>query len=252
VTAAAPPRAVAHLWRRLALPTPASDLFDPALAAGLPEPARRWLVHSISPGTPMRHAVELEMRGSIRLGAWRPFTARQVLAPGAGFVWAATARFAGVPVNGYDRYSDGTGEMRWRLAGLVPVVTADGPDVALSGAGRLAGECVLVPTAFRRAIWADGPDQDTATVTWTVDGRTDSAELRVGPAGELTSVLMQRWGNPLGEPYGRYPFGVHLSEERSFGGITIPTVLRAGWFWGTPREADGDFFRARITSATWR
>jgi hypothetical protein len=252
VTAAAPPRAVADLWRRLAAPTPAPDPFDLALADGLPAPARRWLAHSIRPGTPLRQAVEIEMRGSIRLGAWRRFTARQVLAPGTGLVWAATARVAGLPVTGYDRYSDGTGEMRWRLAGLIPVVTADGPDVDLSAAGRLAGEGVLVPAAFRRASWADGPGPDTATATWNVDGHTDVAELRVGPAGELRSVLMQRWGNPLGEPYGRYPFGVDLSEERTFDGVTIPTVLRAGWFWGTAREADGLFFSARITSATWR
>jgi hypothetical protein len=54
------------------------------------------------------------MRGHIRLGGWRPFTAQQVLAP-SGFVWAATARVAGLPVTGFDRYSSGTGQMRWRL-----------------------------------------------------------------------------------------------------------------------------------------
>lgn len=254
-TAAAPPRAaraVAEVWRRLAAPTHAPGQFELALAAELPEPARRWLGHSVLSGTPLWQAVEIEMRGSIRLGAWRPFTARQVLAPASGYIWAATARFTGLPVVGYDRYSDGTAEMRWRLGGLVPVVTEDGPDVTLSAAGRLAAEGVVVPTAFRHAEWAAAPDPDSAIATWTVGEHRESVELRVGPAGELRSVVMQRWGNPLSGPYGRYPFGVELSEDRTFAGVTIPTVLQAGWFWGTPRQDDGEFFRARITSAEWR
>jgi len=52
--------------------------FDPAATAGLPEPARRWLSHAIAPGTPLWSRAELTMRGHIKLGRWRPFTARQV------------------------------------------------------------------------------------------------------------------------------------------------------------------------------
>ena len=92
------------------------------------------------------------------LHAWRDppgrlatSVARQVLAPPRGFVWAATARFIGIPVIGFDRLSSGSGQMRWRLGGLVPVVSATGPDVTRSAAGRLAGETVLVPTTSRAA-----------------------------------------------------------------------------------------------------
>jgi hypothetical protein len=42
------------------------------------------------------------MRGTIRLGTWCRFTATQVLAPPDGYTWAATARFLGLPVVGYD------------------------------------------------------------------------------------------------------------------------------------------------------
>jgi hypothetical protein len=31
------------------------------------------------------------MHGQIKLGRWRPFTARQVLTPPDGYIWAATA-----------------------------------------------------------------------------------------------------------------------------------------------------------------
>ena len=75
--------------------------------------------------------------------------------------------------------------------------------------------------------------------------------LRIGPAGELLDVRMQRWGNPNGEPFGRYPFGVTMQQESTFAGITIPSVFRAGWWWGSDRQPDGEFFRARITDAVF-
>jgi hypothetical protein len=52
--------------------------------------------------------------------------------------------------------------------------------------------------------------------------------------------------------YDRYPFGVTVEEESTFSGITIPSTFRAGWWWGTDRQQEGEFFRARITAATFR
>src|SRR5438067_4432369 len=110
----------------------AAETFDPAAITGLPEPARRWLGHAIAPGTPLCSSVELTMHGQIRLGRWRPFTARQVLAPPDGYLWAARVRLAGLPVTGYDRLGPGAGEMRWRLLGLLPVLNESGSDVTRS------------------------------------------------------------------------------------------------------------------------
>jgi hypothetical protein len=222
------------------------------MAAGLPEPARRWLTHAIEPGTPLWESVILTMQGEIRIGSWRPFTARQVLAPPRGFIWAATARLFGLPVTGFDRYSAGSGQMNWRLGGLVPVMTAVGPDVTRSAAGRLAGETALLPTAFRAATWAPGPGDDRAVVTWRIGDEEEQAELHVGADGRLLGLVMQRWGNPDGVPFGRYPFGVAFEDEQTWSGVTIGSTLRAGWWWGTDREADGEFFRARITGADFR
>ncbi|HEX8489085.1 MAG TPA: DUF6544 family protein [Propionibacteriaceae bacterium] len=221
------------------------------MVAHLPEPAQRWLTHAIAPGTPLATSVELRMSGQIRLGAWRPFTARQVLAPPDGFVWAATARVAGLPVSGFDRLSSGAAEMRWRLLGLIPVLTAAGPDVTTSAAGRLAAEGTLLPTVFPAATWtAAGTDQVTAT--WQIGGHRESVELHLGERGELRQVLIQRWGNPNDSPYGRYPFGVSVEAEGTFAGITIPSRLTAGWWWGTERQPEGEFFRAQITGAVFR
>ncbi|HEX5297127.1 MAG TPA: DUF6544 family protein [Streptosporangiaceae bacterium] len=112
--------------------TVTGETFDPAMISGFPEPAHRWLRHAIAPGTPLWASVELTMHGRIKLGRWRPFTARQVLSPPGG-----------------------------------------------------------------------------------------------------------------------YPFGVRVEDEACFDGITIPSVLRASWWWGTERQHEGEFFRAEITGAVF-
>lgn len=244
-------RPVRGEWQLLAAATPEPAAFGPAVTAGLPEPARRWLAHAIPPGTPLWRTAELVMRGTIKLGGWRPFTARQVLAPPEGYIWAATARLMGLPVTGYDRLSSGSGQMRWRLLGVIPVLAADGPDITRSAAGRLAGEVALVPTTFQQARWEQA-DGDTVIASLRIGDDTETARLRIGTDGRLVEILVNRWGNPDGAPFRRHTFGVSVQAESAFGGITIPSRFRAGWWYGTGRQEEGEFFRAHITAAVFR
>lgn len=238
-------------WTRLAT-TSADGIFDSLeLPHYLPGPLRRWLTYSIAPWTPLAGAARLEMTGEIKLGPhWHHFHADQLLAPGRGYVWAATTHLAGIPVVGFDRYSDGTGEMRWRLAHILPVMSAEGDDVTASAVGRLAGELALLPTAYQTAIWtyADAPDRFVGHMS--IDGRHEDVTFHIAGSGRLREVRSSRWGNPLGEPYGRYPFGVACYGRETFDGITVPRDITAGWFIGTDRWADGTFYRARTTRLT--
>jgi hypothetical protein len=109
------------------LQPPAPGRFGAAELEGLPEPVQRHLAKAIAPGTPLATSARLRMRGRIKVGRWLPFRAHQVLNPHHGFVW--TARAAGV-IAGSDRYVEGTGGLDWKLAGLVTVARAQGPDVA--------------------------------------------------------------------------------------------------------------------------
>ena len=238
-------------WEHLARPTHSPARFYPSLLAEFPESARRWLTHAVAPGAPLARGVILQMEGRIRVRRWLPFEATQIIVPPEGYVWAARARFGPFSIRGYDRYSDGVGAMRWRLAGKIPLVTMDGPDVDRSAAGRLAAEAVWVPTML---LGPDvklraGPDADTTTAGWSIGPHTLSTDIHLDPAGAPRSVNMMRWGNPLGEPFGDYRFGADLDDEATFDGITIPTHIRAGYFHGTQRWSEGEFFRAQITEA---
>ena len=42
--------------------------YDPAMVAGLPEPARRFFNFAIEPGTPIKTVVEITMVGELSLG----------------------------------------------------------------------------------------------------------------------------------------------------------------------------------------
>lgn len=256
---AVPPeaRAVADVWTRLATPTAAPALFDPLLLTALPDPVQRWLTCAIAPGTPLRETVVLAMSGRILISVWRPFTARQVLAAGRGYIWAATARFGPLPVRGYDRYNDATGEMRWRLAGLIPVASAQGPDITRSAAGRLASELVLTPAAaLAGGVQWEALDSASARATITIDGVQHAVTITVGADGTLTAVEIPRWGPSVDgdDAYTLRRFRVVCTGEVTFGGFRMPAHIRAGWDLrdtGAYDDTDGAFIAYDITGATF-
>jgi hypothetical protein len=81
-------------------------------------------------------------------------------------------------------------------------------------------------------------------------GRTAPRPICVSyPAGRLLAVTVRRWGKPDGHPWGEYPFGGSVAEERAFDGMKVPTRMTVGWFYGTKRAAKEEYFRLNITRA---
>jgi hypothetical protein len=221
--------------------------FSNAELDGLPEPARRHLAAAIAPGTPLAVSARLEMRGSIKVGRWLPFRARQVLNPHRGFVWAARA--AGV-VAGSDRCVDGVGGMDWKLAGLVTVVHAEGPDVSRSAAGRAGAEAVWVPTALlpRFGVRWSAAGADRVTARYRSGETPLEVSYRLDGDGRIVSLVFDRWGDPGGSgAWAWHPFGGEITGYRSFGGVSVPSAGRFGWFYGTDQWPSGEFFRYRLT-----
>ena len=231
----------------------ASPRFFPGDADHLPEPVRRWLTYAIASGSALRTTVELDMHGEIRLGAWRTFSALQRLALDGGFVWAATARLLGLPIVGFDRYTRATGEMRWRLLGLIPVMSSATDDVTRSAAGRHAGELILAAPAVAldpRVTWR-AVDADVGTARIRADRDSHEITITVSEDGRLTEIAMKRWGDPDGDGFGNHAFGASLDGELCFGGFAIPRDVTAGWHYGTDRWTDGQFIRYTIDDARY-
>jgi hypothetical protein len=236
----------ADIRRQLTQP-PAPAGFSEAELDGLPPAVRRHLQAAIAPGTPLATSARLEMRGQLKLGRWLPFWAEQILAPHQGFHWAA--RVAGV-IGGFDQYLDGRGELRWKLLGLVPVMRADGPDVARSAVGRAAGEAMWLPTALlpRFGVQWEAADDRHITARFSLDGSEVDLQYLLAEDGRIRSVVFDRWGDPdRSGAWGWYPFGGEVTGYRSFGGVKVPSAGRIGWFYGTNRWSEGEFFRFQLT-----
>lgn len=226
---------------------PVPAVFTEAEVAGLPEPVRRHLTSAIAPGTPLAVAARLRMRGSIKIGRWLPFHARQLLAPQRGSVWRA--RVAAL-IAGSDHYAAGRGGMDWKLAGLIRLVHAEGADVSRSAAERAGAEACWIPTVLLPrwgAVWS-AEDDTHVGVTHTVDGRVVRTRYELTPDGHIRSFVFDRWGDPgnMGS-WGLHPFGGEITGQATFAGLTVPAAGRVGWFFGTDRWAEGEFFRYRIT-----
>jgi hypothetical protein len=229
-----------------ALAVPADGSVTATEFEGLPEPVRRYLRTSIPDGTPLARSARLTMRGSIKLGRrWFRFRAREILTPHLGFVWAA--RTAGV-ITGTDRLVEGRGAMDWRLAGVIPVVRAQGPDVTRSAAGRIAGEAVWIPTAMlpRFGVTWDALDDHHATAGREADGIGLEIHYLFDDDATVRAVWLDRWGDH-GTGFGLATFGHETVRTATLGGVTIPSAGRAGWFYGTDRWDQGEFFRYELT-----
>jgi hypothetical protein len=215
---------------------------------GLPGPVRRHLAAVIAPGAPLARTARLQMRGQIKIGRWVPFRAQEVLTPARGFVWRARA--AGLLV-GYDHYANGHGGMDWKLAALLRVVHAEGRDVSRAAAERAGAEAFWLPTALlpRFGVTWSATDDKNITAHLAVDGYRVDVEYRVERHGFVESLVFQRWHEPdANGVWATAPFGGDLNAYRTFGDVTIPSAGTFGWFYGTDRWPEGEFFRYEITA----
>ncbi|WOD39632.1 DUF6920 family protein [Nodosilinea sp. E11] len=231
---------------------PGDGRFDLTALTALPPLAQRYLRWAIAPGTPLASAVRLQMHGTIKLGdQWHRFTGEEVIRWPRGMIWRATAWMQGLPIVGSDRLVDGQGDMRWKLLGLLPVMQASGEDVAKSAAGRVQGEAVWLPSVLcnPEIIWTELNDSQLQA-DFTAFGEPAHLTLTLNVQGAIQQVALQRWGQPEGDDYHYGTFGVIAEASSTFDGYTIPTRIRAGWFFGTDRfEREGEFFRCTIDRA---
>lgn len=245
------PDTVQRSWASLNKSTQNADTtFDPDSIGALPVPVARWLRHTIAPGTPLRVGVQVSMHGTIRIKKWMPFTAQQIVAS-TGYIWAAEAGRFPIKVQGYDRYSDNTGHMSWKLLGTIPLVNATGTDIDRSAAGRLASEMIgLTPAGALgpNVTWA-AIDDYHAVATIIIDKQAHVVTIDVDDNGILKSVVLPRWAKPDKEPYQLHTFGVICDGEFSTGGYTLSRHFSAGWWPGTPKWEQGEFFRATLDEA---
>lgn len=242
-----------ELWRTAPR---ATRFFEPAELAQLPASAQRYLTHTISPGTPLATAARVTMHGTIKIGPkWTPFEAEQVLRWDRGFVWRARTHVKGLPVSGADRFLDGEGAMRWKVLGIVPVMSASGPEITRSAAGRFHAEAIWLPGVLigHDVVWTE-PEAGHSRAIVHAHGEESSLDLTFDDQGGIRALTLPRWYSTDKTAPSHYEtFGGTCGDERTFGGVTLPTTYELGWFFGSDRfEHEGAFFRCTLDSVEHR
>lgn len=240
------------LWESASI---GNRVFNPKLLTDRPALTRRYLESAIASGTPLASAVRLWMHGKIKLGKdWHPFKGEEVISWNRGMIWRATAWMNGLPVLGADRVVDGVGEAKWKMLGLFPVMQASGEDVTRSGVGRVQAESVWLPSVLCNpdTIWTE-LNASQVQATFTSLGEPAKLTLTTNSQGVPEQFNFSRWGNPDGGASHYVDFGGIAEASKTFDGYTIPTELRAGWFFGSERfESEGEFFHCTIDKAIYR
>jgi hypothetical protein len=211
--------------------------FAPDRLAGLDEPVRRYFNHTIREGAPLPNAVQMTMRGRIKVGVWLPFTAVQTV-DGRSFAWRARVG----PLRVTDRYGDGVGRTEGRLFGRLRLFGAEDSATARSAATRAAIESVVfAPASVLPERGVDWRAESDSVIVARFDLPPEHPEVRVviDDHGAMRTVAAPRWFKD------RYvPFGGEILAERRFGDLVIPSRVRVGWWFGTDRYAP--FFEADI------
>jgi hypothetical protein len=227
-------------WETLEASPGAREKFSEDIVTGLPDPARRYFLHAIKPGTPLATKLSWRWSGEMRPGEqspWVALTSEQVNVRNRGFAWKG--RVEAGPLNlltAADYYVEGAGRMRLSLVGLVTVGEASGPDYFKGAVGRVVAEGVFFPTILLPGpnVRIEGVDDSRFTVTLEMQGESAFLTLRVDQEGRVVESVVQRWGNLTDDGSYRYiPYGGPVEAEGTFGGYTIPTRAKAGWWYGT-------------------
>ena len=95
---------VRNIWRALGSPAP-RETFTEEMVSTLPEPAKRYLLRAIKPGTPLARSVTLKMSGSFRGSPampWMAMRGREILRVPEGFAWRVGIASGKLGIGGAD------------------------------------------------------------------------------------------------------------------------------------------------------
>jgi hypothetical protein len=223
----------------------------------LPAPVARYFAHVLAPGQAPSRAARIEQAGEFRTGGadagWSPFTAVQHFSVSPpGFVWNADIRMAPfLSVRVRDGYVGGTGEMRVRLAALLPMVDrSGGPGLNAGALLRWLAEAVWFPTALLpgRGVTWEPVDDSTARAT-LADGATRvSLEFTFSPEGEIVRAYTPGRPRDVGGTDVPTPWECRY---RDYGWVDRVRIPRAGEVeWILP-EGRLPYWRGRVVGVEY-
>jgi len=220
-----------------------SQVITQADLDALPAPVARYVARSGALGRPRITGFSTDYEGRFRNGfdaPWMRFSSTQVnvIEPSSRrFLMEASMR--GLPVTGLHRFVDDEARMRIRVASLVEVVNAAGPEMTQAETVTIFNDlCVMAPAALVGApVEWTVLGEDRVQGKFTRGGVTVSAELRFDADGDLVDFESgDRYFTADGKETVRLPWRTPVSDYRWFGPVRLPGTGRLIW-----RRPSGDF-----------
>ena len=216
----------------------------------LPLPVQRYLIYTGSVGKPRLQNVRATLTGQMQMttdGSWIDITARQY-----DFFDQSTRLFFiestmyGVPLEGLHLYEGESATMRIRLASLIQVVDARGPEMNRGETVTLFNDmCLLAPASLidPRISW-ETIDSLNVDARFSNAGNTIGARLCFNDTGELTDFSSNdRYQSSDGKVYLNYRWSTPVGAYREFQGYRLASYGEA--IWHTP-EGDQTYARFNI------
>ncbi len=198
---------------------PSSAPLSEADLAPLPDPVAAYVRHSGAVGQPRLTGFRARVHGRIRAtneSPWMRFTGEQVNTYGSSpsRLFFMDATMHGLPVDVLHTYVGPAARMRVKLASLVPMVNASGPQMDRAETVTLFNDlCLIAPAALvdARVHW-ESIDDHHARGSFSNGDHTVSADLTFDDDGDLvdfvssdrlrasrdgTSFTPQRWSTPV-------------------------------------------------------
>lgn len=216
--------------------------------ARLPAPVQRYLRFAGAVGKPPTWNYRLKFRGGFRQrpdSPWMPVAVDQhSFADPPARLFLIEASRLGLPLVAFHRYVGFEATFEVKVASLLTVVDARGPEMNRSETVTLLNDmCLLAPsTLLGPGLRWEEVDPRTVRVRWENAGNQVGAVLVFDDAGALSSFASEDRSMSLdGKTYRRLPWSTPIRAWRDFGGRRLPAQAEAVW-----RLPEGEFSYARF------
>jgi hypothetical protein len=200
----------------------------------LPPIVKKYLVYTGTVGKEKILNVRVKFDGRIRSkveDSWMRFTSEQY-----NFFDSPTRLFyikaykMGIPALGIHIYKEEVAIMKIKLAGLLTLVDAKGPEMNQGETVTFFNDmcCMAPPTLIDKSIKWEIVDPLTVKAYYTNGNITISATLYFNIDGALLNFISNdRFETTDGKIYKNYPWSTPIRDFADFGGIIAPTFATA-------------------------
>lgn len=225
--------------RYFARPIDAPLLTESHLAP-LPPAIQRYIRLTGAVGQPRVRNFRARFHGQIRSGQkarWMAFTGEQhnvcSSASGLSRFFLMDASMFGVPLQAFHRYVDGQATMRVKVASLLTVVDAKGPDMDAAETVTLFNDlCVFAPGALvdHDIQWRE-IDAHTVTAQFAHAGHSVDAVLSFNTRGELIDFVSddRAAASSNGRSFTKMRLSTPLYDYRAFGAHRLMACGQGVW-----------------------